>query len=342
MRNGRSIRIRRGVDKVVLSVTPEKFIDVKYDRTIALNHKDKYKRMKFGRREWGGVIYFPVGVWDDTPLIQYFVPLKGQLRVVIVMNMMRYYNYEHDLEPPRRIALWDNNIVDPSVQFELSWFLSALSQLRKRFIEDAKKLVEYVFEGRYVLERPLLTVNQMELPEEAIGLDMIDIKQVYKHTRAMKVERWSHSTGTVYLNGPNKTQVKFYQKGIGVLRCEWTINEGSIMMDLSDPRQVESSIDVGLYHIASEIGINRKWWDLVRWPEKEELWEYLSCTLGVELNLLKRVCQSDTWYGTKDNELVTRKLLRRGLIVKIAHGKYAPSRKLRMFVDMLDTLREPL
>ena len=179
-----------------------------------------------------------------------------------------------------------------------------------------------------------------ELAEEAIGMDVLDVREIYRHTKAYKTVRISNTTGTVYLNGPTKEQFKFYQKGLGVLRGEFTINDTDIPLELKEPRQVERSLMLRTKDIAEKIGIPRNWWEYVPLPEKAELWGLLSATLGVELNLLKRVVDSDTWQGTADNELTTRKLVRRKLITRIKPGVYVPTRKLQLFSMMLDSITE--
>lgn len=335
------VRVRRGIDKVLITVIPDKFVDVKYKREIALTHNDRYKRLRFGKRDWGGSLHYPLGSWDDTPLINYFVPLKGNLRVMAIINLMRYYNFSNGLDSPRKVSLWDNNIVDPSEHFDMTWFYEALKYLRDKILKDAQELVRYTFDGEYELINPKITVQQIEVCEEAIGLDIIDIKQVYRYTKSNKIEKWSNSTGTVYLNGGYKEQVKFYQKGIGVLRCEFCLNDNSICMDLTEGTDIRFSIEHAIYNLCERIGMPRKWWEIVRFPEKEELWQLLSSTLGVPINLLKRIVSLGVWESNTFQETTTRKLLRRKLIVKEKRGRYVPSKKLLMFAQMLDTLSEP-
>lgn len=338
-----TIRVRRGIDKVLVAVIPSKFKEIKYSRDKALIHAPNYVRLKFGRKKWGSFVFFQRGEWDNTPLLTYYVPLRGFSRVLVTLNLMRYYNYSHGLEFPKGVGLWDNNLVDPSEHFEIDWFLHALVNFRGEILEDAKKLMLYVHGQEYAIDdEASVIVQQIEIPEEGIGLDIVDIKQVYKHTRSQKIEKWSNNTGTVYLNGQFKEQVKFYQKGLGVLRCEFCLNDKSVCLDLKDADEAKLSIEVAINRLCETINIPRRWWELVRYPEKEELYQVLACTLDVRLDLLKRIVECNIWESKASDELLTRKLLRRGLIKKVRRGVYIPSRKLIIFKDMLDTLGEPI
>lgn len=336
-RGDTTIRLRRGLDKVTLAFLPEKVTMEQFSRKKAKALENWYTNMKFGKK-YIPVVQFLSGSWDGTPLIHYWAPLKGVRRILVMVNMMRLYNYDNGLDAPRRISLWDNNLVPPDEDLDLKHFCSMLIELKEQLADQARRLFAWVY------DRPIgeyqISVLQAEFAEEAIGLDMLDIKEVYRHTKAFKTVRFSNSTGTVYLNGPENEQLKFYQKGLGVLRAEWTLNN-SDTLSLESAEELHYSIMHRARAVATQLGVERHWWKLARFPRKDTLYKLLASTLGIDADLLRRVIDCDTWESTADNELTTRKLRRRKLVERVKRGVYAPTRKLQLFKKMIDSLEDP-
>ena len=339
--------LRDGMDKIMMTVRAEHYEEFPYPKDIARLWHDRISKLKFGKT-WNMVINFYKHPWqtykqfDEEKTsygLHYMIRLNGMRQMRVMVNMMRYYNVVHGLELWKG-RLHDDNVVLPGRLFDMTEFVDLMiadDGLINQMKKDYCKIRRVVFDDRLTPDTVVVDTHQMEIVTEAIGTHVSDIpKSFIDHSRCETIVRYFDETATVYLNTPDRDQVKVYQKGVGVMRVEATLNSPrNVVMEWSaDNWMITESIKQHFAQLLVRNNIPLNFWEKREMKKETLLWLFADMlklyteSKSVDVDLMKTLSELKSWNGTTDNKRTTERLRRKRLIKLVRKGKYVATPRL--------------
>lgn len=343
--------LRNGIDKIMLTVRPvgmganHPFPKRIYERYRAF---DRVLKLKFGDA-WAQVIGLHKYEWQpDSYAIDYMVRLNADRQMRVLVNLMRYYNIRNCL-PIWNQRLHDDNVVIPSHHFELYEFVDLMKELRCEILNDYRTIRATIFNdepGELTID-----VHQIEVVTEAVGIHLADVLDNFtKFARADSVVRYYNQTATVYLNTTSRRQLKIYQKGVGLLRMEMTVNMRASDVTTNfeaDTEIIVDSIEREIGYMLTDMNIPRDWWTMRSMNLDTLAWLWADCYElrcedgSPDTELMKVLLTMNSWSSNKENRVLTQRLKRKGLICHAPRSKrtfWLPTERLKQLQLLFDKL----
>ena len=348
-----NLLLRDGIDKMMLTVRPERFSEHDYPKDIARLWKDRISKLKFGKK-WNMVINFYKHPWQTYKNfdaekvsygIHYMVRLNGMRQMRVMLNMMRYYNVVHDLELWKG-RLHDDNVVVPGRIFDMTEFVDLMiaeDGLIRQMKEDYCEIRKVVFGDTLTPDMIVVDTHQMEVVMEAIGAHVSDVTETFaEHARCETMVRYFDETATVYLNTPNKDQLKVYQKGVGLMRVEATFNspQNAVMGWDSDNWMITESIKQHFAQLLVRNNIPLNFWEKREMKRDTLLWLFADVlklyteSKKIDTDLMKMLIELKSWNGTTSNKRTTERLRNKRLIKMVGKGKYVATPRLTAIQEL--------
>lgn len=358
--------LREGLDKVMLTVREKNFDPkrYKYDKHIANMFADRLTSIKFGDRYADTIKYekYKWQTWKHDNIekssfgVQYFLRIDGMRQMRVLLNCQRLYNIFNNLEIYDK-RLFDDNVVIPSVNYYLEEFIEIVQRVIYEAVNDYIALRKKVFNQTVTFPELTVDTHQIEMVREGIGLHTSDLSHAFKqYSRADTITVFHNQTNTHYLNTNYRRQLKMYQKGVGIIRLEATYNDrpqdlvfnwsSSQIHDIA--RSLRRSFDKLLQHM----GIPDNWWES-RVMKKQTFVYSLAEAINLRskkekdtpsevlTDLMLILLVANSWNSTKDNQIMTRWLKRKGLLKHSGRrGIYIPTDRLMFLKDIFWTYCE--
>lgn len=343
--------LRDGIDKVMLTVRPK---DLSFSYSFPKGVFERYRangnvvQLKFNDR-WSRVIKMSKYDWQGEPAIVYMQRLDQFRQCRVLVNLMRFYNIQNELDYYTK-ALFDNNVVIPSRMFDTSEFVVLMKQLLPEIMQDYCTIRDFVFGDPVTVDTLTVDTHQIEMVQEGIGMHTSDIAHVFTdHAKCESVVRYFDHTQTLYLNtATRKNQLKIYQKGVGIMRLEATLNNrpNDVVCEWQAPSTVIAQrLNESFAGILSDMQIPIDWW---RGREMElDTIIYLFADMlaltdeegKTDTDLMKVLLSSSVYkYKDLDKNLVQR-LVRKKLITRSSYGVYVPTKRLIELQDLFRRIK---
>lgn len=351
--------LRTGIDKITLTVRTGDMQEWPYPKRVAEFYKTQLKRLKFSDR-YAMVIEFnsyPHDKKRDDPSswtwgLTYFLRLDGMRQMRVLMNCQRIYNIINQL-PMYDKRLHDDNVVIPSHQFSLTEFVDLVKRELETLKRNYVKIRKEVFGQSIDPNDVIIDTHQAEIITEGIGMHTNDVSQTFKdYARCDSMKVYHNQTQTMYFNSSDKHQLKIYQKGVGILRLEATLNQrvdDIVLGWKEDSWMITESIEQELTTLLNRMGVPRDWWEKRRMSKDSLLWT-LADALGLEdeqgnvdAQLMNVLVTSDSFQSKYETRNLVRRLRRKKLLKPLYRGIYVPTERLRLIQELvrkLDAMKE--
>lgn len=337
--------LREGIDKVMLTLSHKSKKEYPYPKDIALMYSDRLRRLKFSDRysmtiefnkychdswKYADEVHYS---WGATMLLR----LDGLRQMRVLLNCMRMYNLENEL-PLYDKRLHDDNVVIPDRVFHMGEFIDLMKREVPKLINEYCELRQLVFNDLIEPKDVEVNTHQIELVTEGIGLHTSDVEQTFKdHVRCDSFKVYHNESNTHYFNTSNKRQLKMYQKGVGILRLEATLNRrvDDIVFNWNEHTWlICESLDQELRDLMESMNIPNDWWKK-RKMSLETLYFVFADALGiykegnvVDVDTMKVLVNSTNFSSKMFTRKDRQKLMRKKLLRHLKHGTYVPSDRL--------------
>ncbi len=347
--------LRSGLDKIMFTVRESHFKTYPYPKDVAMKYADRLKRIVFSDRSAFTVQFdkYPHKTWKyldedrSTYAVEYFLRLDGMRQMRVWLNCMRLFNVKHDLEPSPK-ALWDDNFVDPDYVFTMATFVQMVKDEIEHFKDDYITIRKEVFDE--VIHPLDITVDThtLEVVREGLGLHTSDVMHTFQDfPMCDNVKVYHNETNTHYLNTSAKRQLKFYNKGVGVLRMEATFNyrpKDIVLNWVAPTYDIAQSIEMEVDTLLLDMGLPGDWYDKLQINRENLVWLIANAFNlrdeddEVQTVLMKILLTTKEYRGRRDNRAMIQRLKRKRLIKPSTYGKYVPTERLRLIQNLYNIL----
>ena len=355
--------LRSGLDKIMFTVRESQFKNYPYPKDIALMYQDRLKRLVFSDRTAFCIQLdkYPHKTWkylDETKstfAVEYFLRLDGMRQMRVFMNCMRLFNVKNDLEPSPK-ALWDDNFVDPDHIFVLASFVEMVKNELEIIKQDYIDFRKDVFNETILPIDVTIDTHTLEVVREGLGLHTSDVTHTFQDFPSCdSVKVYHNETNTHYFNTSAKRQIKFYNKGIGVLRMEATFNyrpSDIVLKWVAPTPDIVQSIEMEVDNLLFDLNIPNDWYDqfnikrehfiflianalnLRDPPERDPDTGEIIREGDVQTWLMRYLLTSKSFQSTDDKRVLFQKLKRRRLIRPVTKGKWVATERLRLIQNL--------
>ncbi len=342
---------RFGFDRIMLTVRKDgDFKKKKFPKIVAMKFGDRTGRLKFADRSAETVRFtkypdnsikgqaerFNGDVEEPTPAVAYNIRLDGFRQMRVFLNCQRLYNYQHGLEPHKQ-RLYDDNVIDAKESYCLQEFMDMVRAELPGFKRDYCYLRREVF-GDEVHECDVVIDTHVVEVVQEVHADLIEYEELLKNIKCKDITVYRNQTQTTYLNLPGRNQIKLYQKALGLLRMEYSLNfrPNDVTMswqsdDLDSRYRTVFSIEYELKRLLSHAGLPENWYDYTRTRRSDKLdfvgsW---AAAYDISKDQMLNLLGLRYWVSRKDNRNMTRKLVRCGLLFgTFNRAVYAPTARM--------------
>ncbi len=360
--------LRSGLDKIMFSVYERDYRKYSYPKDIAMKYADRLERIHFSDRSAFSVRFdkYPHKTWitsgkeKSTYAVEYFLRLDGMRQMRVYLNCMRLFNVKHDLTPSPK-ALWDDNFVDPDVIFTMATFIQLVKDELQAFKQDYITVRKEVFDEEIKPQDVVISTHTLEAVREGLGLHTTDISRTFKDKPMCdSVKVYGSETNTHYFNTTAKRQIKFYNKGIGVLRMEATFNENpsEIVFHWNAPTyDIAQSIEMEIDTLLFDMNIPNDWYDAFQIKRENLLWLFAQ-GLGlitreikdketgeiieeggiVMVDVLKWLLNNKQFPARADRRTLFQRLKRKRLIEPDIYRVWKPTERLLQLQNLFEVL----